>query len=149
MGPFAEVVCSMGREAAVSAAVAQLDEMFHNRGDELSASGEDGSQRTSAAANLINGELHDWAMEPFIHLGYTHPLAGAGAAPFAELAKPLPNGRVLFAGEAYIAEKGAANMTVHSALDAGVRAANEAAGFLRDIDQKNSAVPGREPRAHL
>ena len=100
-------------------------------------SGSDGSPQTSAAANLIQGELHDWATEPFIHLGYTHPVVSQhhdddAVAPFRELAKPLPNGRVMFAGEAYTGGGGEANMTVHSALDAGVRAAGEAAAYLRD-----------------
>jgi hypothetical protein len=177
MGSFAEVVCAMGREAAVAAAVAQLDEMFHNRGyDEWSWSSKspyspnhasnEGAPETSASANLIAGELHNWASEPFIHLGYTHPVVGAGAAPFSELAKPLPNGRVMFAGEAYTscgsssggsssngggsgdANPGQANMTIHSALDAGVRAAAEAAAFLEDREHRKLQGGGRS-RARL
>ena len=73
-------------------------------------------------------------------------LVGAEGA-YAELAKPLPNGRVLFAGEAYTSCT-STSMTVHAALNSGVRAASEAASFLPKLAKGGGG--GREaPRARL
>jgi len=55
------------------------------------------------------------------------------------LAAPLGGGRVLFAGEAYVSE-GSANMTVHAALDAGARAAKEAATYLAAVAATSSPL---------
>ena len=99
--------------------MAQLDEMFQ------------GSSSAPASEHLVKGVVHDWAAEPYARLGYTHAVVGGeGERDFRTLAAPLPNGRVLFAGEAYCSA--GANMTVHSALDAGHRAAGEVVAFLSD-----------------
>jgi monoamine oxidase len=113
MGPFGEKAREIGQEAAVAAALAQIDEMFP-----------DGPK---APQHLIKEVLHDWAAEPWIQMAYTHCEVGHSEQMFRELAKPLPNGRVMFAGEAYCSE--GANMSVHCAFEAGHRAAREAVDY--------------------
>lgn len=82
-------------------ALAQLEEMFPGCG---------------ARDCFVHGELHEWRNEPYIRCGYTHPRVpslDASTPPdlasfraFAELAKPLPNGRVMFAGEVRLPGEG-------------------------------------------
>ena len=126
MSGFADSLAAMGERKAIKAAISQLDNMF------------DGAASRSFEAGVV----HDWATEPYIHCGYSYPRVG-GEGAFEELSKPLPNGRVMFAGEAYT---DGANMTVHSALDAGARAAAEAASYLGDLAAQKS---GQAARAKL
>lgn len=124
MGPAGERARALGEAATIAAALAQLNEIF---------------PAEFGRGHLIKGALHDWATEPYIQMAYTHCVTGEKEALFRELAKPLPNGRVMFAGEAYCSE--GANMSVHCALEAGHRAAREAAAFLanRPGDLKDRA----------
>lgn len=115
MDNYARHASSLGEESALAMALSQIDEIFP--GD------------TPTSRHFIQGELHDWGSVPYVHVGYTHCVVGEDESVYRELAKPLPNGRVMFAGEAYVSE--GASMTVHSALDAGFRAAGEAASFLK------------------
>jgi monoamine oxidase len=114
MDNYARHAASMGEEAALALALAQIDEMFPGE--------------IPSSHHYIQGEMHDWSSVPYIHIGYSHCIVGEDSSLFRELAKPLPNGRVMFAGEAYVSE--GPNTTVHAALDAGFRAAGEAASFL-------------------
>jgi len=135
MGKYAARLADLGEAAAIAGALDQLAEMFPG---------------TNPRQSLVHGEMHEWSREPFIHCGYTFPLAANLVPPevpaslssfraFSELAKPLPNGRVMFAGEAYVTR---ANMTVHAALDAGARAAEEASRFLAGSHSSSRVAAG-------
>ena len=114
MDQFAETAIAMGEDQSISRSLEQIDEMFPDV--------------VPASKSFIQGKLHNWGAEPYVHVGYTHCRVGDDESLFRELAKPLPNGNVMFAGEAYVSE--GANMTVHSALDAGTRASREVATYL-------------------
>ncbi|CAE8685470.1 unnamed protein product, partial [Polarella glacialis] len=107
---FADRLDSMSEEAIISAAVAQLDEVFG----------------LSAKGAFIAGEVCDWKKEKHIYGGYSFPRIGFCQGTKEELARPLPWG-VHFAGEATSLLTG---MTVHSAIDTGARAAAEVAAAL-------------------
>ena len=128
---YAVQLRKLGKDAAITATINQLDQMFGGV--------------ASHGDTFIDGIMHDWSQEPFIRCGYSYPKLG-GEDAFSELARPLPNGRVMFAGEAYTTGP---NMTVHSALDSGARAAREAAQYLQsrraDRDRQSSSrnIPSR------
>jgi len=129
MGRFRDEAVARGKAATVRLACAQLDDMFGLGG----GLGGGGGAKPSCSAALAKSALHDWGAEPFARCGYTHcpSLNGACEADFRILAAAVPvagGGALLFAGEGYISA--GANMTVHSALDAGHRAAGEAAAVL-------------------
>ena len=104
-GAFAERLAALGAAEMRRLALAQLQEMFG----------------MGAEGAFLRSELCDWGEEPHIWGGYTYPRVGFTPQVKAELAAPTAEG-VHFAGEA---TSQTAGMTVHSAMDSGVRAAGE------------------------
>jgi len=85
-----------------------------------------GVQRGAIEAQLVAWEGHDWAADPFARGAYSYVRPG-GVPLQAELARPLAN-TLFFAGEA--TEQAGHQATVHGALFAGRRAADEVLGAL-------------------
>ena len=88
----------------------------------------------AARASFLGGELFDWGVDaPHVRCGYSYPAVGQGARATRALARPCWAGALQFAGEATATRT---SMTVHAALDTGVRAAARVAvrlGAARDL----------------
>jgi monoamine oxidase len=80
-----------------------------------------GMPRSTIHAQLVAWDGHDWAADPFAGGAYSYVRAG-GVPLQAELARPVAK-TLFFAGEA--TEQAGHQATVHGALYAGQRAAEE------------------------
>jgi monoamine oxidase len=85
-----------------------------------------GVPRSTIEGQLVAWHAHDWAADPFARGAYSYVRAG-GVPLQAELARPVAN-TLFFAGEA--TEQAGHQATVHGALFAGRRAAEEVLGTL-------------------
>jgi monoamine oxidase len=80
-----------------------------------------GEPRSTVDAQLVTWQTHDWSADPFACGAYSYVLAG-GVEAQSRFAQPI-DGTLFFAGEA--TELKGHQATVHGALDAGFRAADE------------------------
>jgi monoamine oxidase len=80
-----------------------------------------GEPRAFVDRQLVTSATHDWAADPFARGAYSYVRSG-GMEAQAALARPLED-TLFFAGEA--TELGGYQATVHGALFAGQRAADE------------------------
>lgn len=104
-GPAANLLASLGAEAAVRQGLAEVTALFGS----------------AAGGSFIRGEMVDWSADPWTQGGYSYTPVGAGDAR-ARLAAPV-GGTLFFAGEATCTNGHAA--TVHGAIESGRRAAGE------------------------
>ncbi len=105
---FADNLNSMGESVATDLAIEQLRNVF--------------PEHEQAA---IGSKLISWSDYEFIKGGYSHPKPGLTREHVESLAKPL--GGLFFAGEH---THTGASMTVHAAIESGVRAAAETLRFV-------------------
>ena len=109
-------VLELGLEEGTAGARRQLCEMYGTSAE--------------ADAGFISSHIFSWADDaPSIRGGYSHPKVGNRHEDVEEIAKAV-DGRIFFAGEA--THTGAA-MTVHAAMETGIRAAREVAGALASV----------------
>ena len=137
---FAEEAKAFSHEELTLKFLDQLNDVFSHFGSEhLSAKIIKSDEPLSVLTSLekrklpvpsslfVKGLVYDWASaHPYIGGAYASPMAGKPTNYPEVLAKPL-NNRVFFAGEATNEDAGACT---HSALETGVRAADEIAVSL-------------------
>jgi hypothetical protein len=83
MGTRADQVCKLAQSTIIARFLSQLDRMFN----------------MDATGAFVEGFLHNWGDEPFIHGAYSTPTMGEGSGAAAVLAEPHLS-KVFFAGEA-------------------------------------------------
>lgn len=139
---FAEEAKACSHDEIISKLLSQLDHVFsHFKSEHLTANLEDKeitvfrNSKTEVqlpalvpSTVFVKGLVYDWATQhPYIGGAYASPKAGKPIDYANILAKPL-NNKVFFAGEATNEDAGACT---HSALETGVRAADELFKSLR------------------
>lgn len=107
-GPAADALLELGREDRADRALDALARVLR-------------APRRVLDEQLVGWDGHDWAVDPFARGAYSYVRVG-GMDAQAELARPVGN-TLFFAGEA--TELGGHQATVHGALFAGQRAADE------------------------
>jgi monoamine oxidase len=101
---LADELVKFGNEAAIQAALEDLNQLFGNQ----------------VKTKYKNGMVLNWQREPFIEMAYSFcPVGAAGLR--AVLSRPIAN-VLFFAGEATSVKR---NATVHGAIESGRRAAME------------------------
>ncbi len=129
---YADNLMKFGRENVGKKLVGQLEEVFSLlEPRHMSADGSLSNKISlpSPSNEYIATLVKDWQDEnPFIGGGYASSLVGYPINAGSVLARPLGNGRIIFAGEATNDTRPGA--TAHSALETGVRAANEVSRII-------------------
>jgi monoamine oxidase len=113
-GPSADALAGLSSTAQVDRALESLAKLL-------------GEGRAFIDRQLVTWATHDWAADPFARGAYSYVLTG-GMEAQANLARPVEQ-TLFFAGEA--TELAGHQATVHGALFAGVRAADEVIRSLK------------------
>ena len=129
MAEFATaLVTNYTHQDIVDLAVSDLNEMFSpHQGDEHSVKG-----------SFVSGVVFNWGDVAYIRCGYTFPTLSETTSTRAVIARPRR--ALFFAGEH--ADPDDANMTVHSAIRTGERAAAEVVHYLEEtcVDDDDDLV---------
>jgi len=120
-GPAADALAGLNTEQRVDRALDSLARVVR-------------VPRASVDRQIVAWDAHDWAADPFARGAYSYVRVG-GIGAQAVLASPVEN-TLFFAGEA--TEQAGHQATVHGALYAGQRAADEVLHSL--LDQGSSAL---------
>eukprot|EP00238_Polyblepharides_amylifera_P009068 CAMPEP_0196586828 /NCGR_PEP_ID=MMETSP1081-20130531/55722_1 /TAXON_ID=36882 /ORGANISM="Pyramimonas amylifera, Strain CCMP720" /LENGTH=450 /DNA_ID=CAMNT_0041908839 /DNA_START=48 /DNA_END=1400 /DNA_ORIENTATION=+ len=122
-GDAADVITAAAdTKDVISRSLSQLDTMF---------SCIKGGSSTPASDVFVQGEVHNWADEPFIRAAYSYPKIGSTGARNS-LCNPVDN-RIFLAGEH--TDPGA-NPCVQAAMSTGVRAAKQIICFRNLISSR-------------